>query len=681
MLVVLVSVLALFSSPAGMRKKSPDDLPPRYRKWLSQDAAYIITSKEKDVFLQLSTDKERDMFIQAFWKQRDPVPETPENEFKEEHYRRIAYANEYFGRETTRPGWQTDRGRVYIILGPPVDVRRYEGGGYVFPSRIWSYEAKPEYGLYSRFNLIFFKRKGIGEYILYSPARDGPSNLLINYQGDPSDTEAAYQQLRKFDALLAETSLSLIPGEPSSFGRPSLASEMLIDQIYSVPQKTVDSQYAEALLKYKDIIEVEYTANFITSRSLVRVIRADSGIFFVHYAIQPEELSALSCGEEYRIDFSLNGMVTDLTGKVIFQYQKTIPLRFNEHQIEDIQKTAMVIQDAVPLVPGDYKFSVLLKNTVSKEFTSAEKNISIPQNLSSVWMSSLLLGYKSKAQGSLHQAVKPFKIGNFQIACQPRHVFHSTEELIVFFQILGLSQEIQKKGWVKYIIYRDGEEFLSKEKNIKEFTYPHILEKFQLQNFSPDYYEVKVTIMDQKKREIISDQEEFEISASADLPRPWIVSKVMPVSGNIEYFFILGSQWERKGNIQEAQRLLERVYHEKTTSLRYALSYAQLLFKRKEYKKVKEILVPFVENSGPDFRFLSLLGASCQALGEYEQAILYYKQYLSHEGTHLEVLNSIGACYLHLGDEKEALRIWEKSLEIDPHQEAIKKQVGQIKKK
>ncbi|MFP4082874.1 MAG: GWxTD domain-containing protein [Candidatus Aminicenantes bacterium] len=664
-----------------MKKNSPDDLPPRHRKWLSQDVAYIITSKEKDVFLQLSTDKERDMFIQAFWKQRDPVPETPENEFKEEHYRRIAHANEYFGRETTRPGWQTDRGRIYIVLGPPVDVGRYEGGGYVFPSRIWSYEANPEYGLYSRFNLIFFKRKGIGEYILYSPARDGPAGLLINYQGDPSNTQAAYQQLRKFDARLAETSISLIPGEPSSFGRPSLASEMLIDRIYSVPQKTVDSQYAEALLKYKDIVEVEYTANFITSRCLVRVIREDSGIFFVHYAIQPEELSVLSYGEGYRIDFSLNGMVTDLNGKVIFQYQKTIPLRFNEHQIEDIQKTAMVIQDAIPLVPGDYKFSLLLKNTVSKEFASAEKNISIPQNLSSVWMNSLLLGYRSKAQDSLHQASKPFKIGDFQIACQPSHVFHSTEELIVFFQIHGLSQEIQKKGWVKYIIYRNGEEFLSKEKNIKEFTYPHILEKFPLQDFPPDYYEIKVTIMDHKKREIISDRKEFEISASADLPRPWIVSKVMPVSGNIEYSFILGSQWERKGSIQEAQRLLERVYHEKPTSLRYALSYAQLLFKRKEYRKVKEILVPFVETSGPDFRFLSLLGASCQALGEYEQAVSYYKQYLSHEGTHLEVLNSIGACYFHLGNEKEALRAWEKSLEIDPHQKAVKKRVDQLKKK
>src|SRR5512136_2659253 len=88
-------------------------IPDRHKKWLDEEAVYIITGHERDVFLHLQTDKERDMFIEAFWKQRDPTPGTPRNEFREEHYRRLAYATKMYGRSTPLPGWKTDRGRIY----------------------------------------------------------------------------------------------------------------------------------------------------------------------------------------------------------------------------------------------------------------------------------------------------------------------------------------------------------------------------------------------------------------------------------------------------------------------------------------------------------------------------------------------------------------------------------------
>lgn len=106
---ILALTALLAAGIAGQQKPKPA-LSPTYQNWLNNEVAYIITAKEQDVFLALQTDKERDIFIDAFWKQRDPTPGTPENEFKQEHYRRIAYANQYYGRETARPGWQTDRG-------------------------------------------------------------------------------------------------------------------------------------------------------------------------------------------------------------------------------------------------------------------------------------------------------------------------------------------------------------------------------------------------------------------------------------------------------------------------------------------------------------------------------------------------------------------------------------------
>ncbi|MDH4218748.1 MAG: GWxTD domain-containing protein [Candidatus Aminicenantes bacterium] len=680
-LLLFLSLTAIPDMDLDKDEKSLKSLPQHHKDWLQKDVAYIITPREKEIFLQLESDKERDIFIEAFWKQRDPTPGTPQNEFKEEHYRRIAYANQYFGRGTTRPGWQTDRGRIYIILGPPLDIGRYEVEGYVHPARIWAYEGIPEFGFPSHFNLVFFKRRGMGEFVLYSPAQDGPANLLVNYQGDPTNMFAAYEQLRKFDPRMAEVSLSLIPGETPSYGHLSLASEMLINRISSVPEKTIDSEYAEALLKFRDLVEVEYTANYIGSKSLAQVIQDESGIFFLHYSIQPEKLSVLSYEDKYSINFDLNGIVTDLDGKVIFQYEKTFPLNFDREQIEDVQKTSIVVQDMIPLVAGDYRFSLLLKNTVSKEFTSFEKHISIPQDQVQLVMTPILLGYQLKRTTSPQEMNKPFKVGNLQISSQSGDIFHPKEDLIVFFQAFGLTKELRDEGTVKFTIYQKEEEFLTQEKRIKDFDQKNFMQKIPLQKFSPDYYKIKVSILDGKKRIIIADDKDFEISPAADLPRPWVVSKVMPSSQNDVYSFILGSQFANKGNLGEAEKYLEKSYNEVPTSLDYALRFGQILFKKKEFQRAKKILLPFSENPKKNFQVFSLLGACSKALEEYEEAISYYKAYLSHAGTNLSILNSIGECFYRLGNTKEALIAWEKSLEINPDQEDIKKIVARLKMK
>src|SRR5436309_9119524 len=98
-----------------------------YKKWLDEDVAYIITDEERAAFKQLSNDEERDNFIEAFWQRRDPTPDTEENEFKEEHYQRIAYANEHFAAGI--PGWKTDRGRMYVMYGKPDEIESHPSGG------------------------------------------------------------------------------------------------------------------------------------------------------------------------------------------------------------------------------------------------------------------------------------------------------------------------------------------------------------------------------------------------------------------------------------------------------------------------------------------------------------------------------------------------------------------------
>ena len=118
-LILILLLGSIAATAAPQKKPTAKDLPPQFRKWLTEEVVYIITPKERDVFLQLESDRERKIFIDAFWKQRDPDLSTEENEFKTEHYRRIAYANQWFGRDVPGAGWRTDMGRIYIILGEP----------------------------------------------------------------------------------------------------------------------------------------------------------------------------------------------------------------------------------------------------------------------------------------------------------------------------------------------------------------------------------------------------------------------------------------------------------------------------------------------------------------------------------------------------------------------------------
>ena len=110
--IALLCGVLLAGLPAASQKAAIKDLPQRFRVWLEEEVVYIIGPKEKDVFLQLSTDRERDMFIEAFWKARDPDPATPQNEFRDEHARRIGYANLWFGRGRKAGGWRSDMGRI-----------------------------------------------------------------------------------------------------------------------------------------------------------------------------------------------------------------------------------------------------------------------------------------------------------------------------------------------------------------------------------------------------------------------------------------------------------------------------------------------------------------------------------------------------------------------------------------
>jgi GWxTD domain-containing protein len=161
-----------------------------YKKWLNEDVAYILTDEEWQAWNRLATDDEREQFIEQFWLRRDPTPDTAENEYKEEHYRRIAYANERYA--SGIPGWKSDRGHIYIVFGPPDEIEshpsgRYHGTTTTYPFEKWRYRWIE--GIGTDIEIEFVDKSGSGEY---------------RFTMDPSEKIAVtdqFERLRQFAAL------------------------------------------------------------------------------------------------------------------------------------------------------------------------------------------------------------------------------------------------------------------------------------------------------------------------------------------------------------------------------------------------------------------------------------------------------------------------------------------------
>ena len=679
--IALLAGILLAGLPAAGQKVAIKDLPPRFRVWLEEEVVYIIGPKEKAVFLQLSTDRERDMFIEAFWKARDTDPATPQNEFKDEHYRRIEYANLWFGRSRKGGGWRSDMGRIYITLGEPKTIDKFENMSNVYPLVIWFYSGLTGAGLPSAFNVVFFKKNDAGDYVLYSPIADGPQKLLTFYNGDMTDYLHAYQELNEIEPLIADVSMSLIPGDYVMGMNPSQSSDILIsNKIPKFAYDSVKSAYAEKLLKYKDIIEVEYTANYIESDALVQVYRDNAGRAFIHYLIEPSKLSIERFEGIYRTTFNVNGIVSDAHGKTVYQFDRVIPVELNGDQFSKIKDRLVSFQDAFPLIEGDYKLSVLWKNTVSKEFTSVEASLKIPP-ARSLTLSTPILANRIVRNPAFVGQVKPFTVGETQLVASPRNDFVASDALTLYCELGGLTDELKRSGSVSVTITRDDQVVASTVKALGNAGAPfRILEEFPLANFPPAYYMASVALVDGAKAEVVSSRASFFVSPSQALPRSWILYSPLPPAGDPSYANILGMQYLQAGDTGKARTLLEEACRRSPDSIPFALDFCRILFAAKDYEGVRNVAMPFFRDQ-KKFEFGQFLGESSQALERYAEAIGFYKDYLTSFGTNLNVLNSIGECYVKTGDFQGALTAWKKSLELNPAQEELKKKLAKIQDK
>ncbi len=547
-LAILAIVLSV-CSPITLSGRAAD-LPGKYKAWLEEEVVYLVSPQEREAFLKLPTDRERDLFIEEFWKQRDPTPGTPRNEYREEHLRRIDYVNKRFGWEARIRGWRTDRGRIYITLGPPFDLQKFQSPD-ILPVEIWYYLGSIRFGQPTFFRLLFFEPYGAGEYKLYNPISDGaksfvpfPDQAIQKSLREPSWREKAQAEAAippewtAADALahrvlnefvsgeLADASISLFPG----FNDPgqALRSSAFLDEIKSYPWKRIDPGYVSKFLARPGPVGVDYSVHPVENRSVVSVLEDASGEFRLHFAVSPEIFSFDFFQDRYMSGLQTTVSVKNADGKPALEQKKFDPIEMQKPELKALAESSPELIGSFPLGPGNYIFNLLVENTLSKEFTSVENKISVPDGRR-LQMSPLLVS-TSAAKGSSNGPPRAFQMGQYQIYPAFDNTVPETDRLFVFFQVYGLSRDLAEDGSLVLTLSSEGKVLDTSRQKVRDSENRRdFLQEFKLDKIPPGSYTVKAAFLDKEDKEVLSEQTEIIVSAKP-LPRSWILFEIEPKS-------------------------------------------------------------------------------------------------------------------------------------------------------
>jgi GWxTD domain-containing protein len=682
--VVCVLITSLIFSAQKIKE---EELPPNYREFLKL-TRYIILPQEEEVFMQLTNNRDRDIFIETFWKQRDPTAGTPENEYKEEHIKRFRYANEHLGRGTPKEGWMTDMGKIYIILGPPASVESFEATQGLYPVRVWYYYGDREKGLPAHFGIVFFQRHGAGEFKLYDPVSDGPGSLLEQVRvTDPLEYKELYEMIFELAPTLADVSLSMVIGEPPINYQPSTMNAIILADIYESPKKEVNTTYATHFLDYKGMVSTEYMTNYIESNAQVDLIQ-DSLIKmnFLHFSMAPLHLTVeyYEPKDQYYCNFELNVSLKE-DEKTIYQYTKNFPMYFDKDRYDFIKQNGVALEDSFPVAEGVYELTILLQNSVGKEFSVFEQNLVVPDNSEYPRIAGPYLGYKfENYRGSVHL---PFKILDKKLVVDPKNTFSTSDEIILLFNVLNVSDGLWNGGRIEARISPVGEKGISKKTlslNLKSFPLRRIMsisQSLRAGEFSPDYYELKLVLFDEKDEILDEKKGNFIISPVKGVSHPVIHAKGLSHADSYMYYGALASQYEKKGKYNEAEENYAKAFSLKPENKIGLIEYANFLFKINKFGKVLELADLLKEDEQLRFEYLLLKGKAHMGLSAYSQAIDNLLEANKIYDSHVGLLNALGFCYYRIGNSEEALSVLNSSLRLDPSQEEVKKLIGLVKKK
>jgi len=497
--------------------KLKKELETPYKKWLNEDVAYIITDEERQAFKRLATDEEREQFIEQFWLRRDPTPDTVENEYKEEHYRRIAYANDHYA--SGIPGWKADRGRIYIMYGPADEIESHpSGGSYERPAE----EGGGETSTYPFEQWRYRYLEGIGTNIIIEfvdTTMSGEYHMTM----DPSEKDALLYVPGAGLTLSEQMGLSTKTqrfqntdgthlGQPLG-GQPESMNEFNRLEQFAKLQKPPP-------IKYKDLeasISSRITFNVLPMKHHIDFIRITNASVLTNVTLQFENKDlqfALKEGVQ-RAEIHILGRVTTMTRRPITNFEYPITVDAPTAMLKDFAVRSSIYQASLPLAPGLYRLNVVAKDTISGNMNNFEYALNVPhyddEKLAS---SSLIIADQIEKVPTRSIGMGQFVIGGSKVRPKLSESFKQDEKLGVYVQFYNftpdektnkpngsISYEITKKGTNEKIL--DFSEDVSSIANssANQVTIEKIL---PLKTLAPGQYEIKLKATDKISNQTIS---------------------------------------------------------------------------------------------------------------------------------------------------------------------------------
>lgn len=506
------------------------ELSKTYKRWLDEDVRWIITSEELQAFKALSNDEERDQFIEQFWLRRDPTPDTVENEYKDEHYARIAYANEHFAAGI--PGWKTDRGRIYIVYGKPDEIESHpsgglynreisEGGGTTstYPFERWRYRYIE--GIGNEVILEFVDKCMCNEYRLSIDPNE--KDALLNVPGAGLTTAEQMGLSNKSDRITGiQGSQFNSMGTNTSTGGDQFSRIELLAKINAPPP-----------LKFKDL-ENELVTHKIRTNMMPFDVRTDfvrvtGDTVLTPVTIQMKNKDITFVNKEgiQRGTVNILGRVTTLAGRIVQTFEDTVQVDVPAELLPKTIENSSIYWKAMPLRPNMYKLSLVLKDVNGDRVGVYERGFRVPEyNEDKLASSSLILADVMEKVAAKNVGTGSFVIGNTKV--RPRvepadgkpATFKREQRLNLWMQVYNLAVDEKTKrpsAKIEYDIVNQAtnKSVLHTVESTEQMANPGeqvTLEKsMALNNLEPGLYRLTVKVDDNVSKQTITPAARFAV--------------------------------------------------------------------------------------------------------------------------------------------------------------------------
>jgi len=513
---------------AKQKKKQEEklrkELETPYKKWLNEDVTYIITDEERKAWKRLSTDDEREQFIEQFWLRRDPTPDTEENEYKEEHYRRIAYANERFA--SGIPGWKTDRGRIYIVYGPPDEIddhssggsydRPYEEGGgttSTFPFVDWTYRYIE--GVGSNVKIEFVDTTMSGEFRMTMDPSEKDALTYVPGAGltlaEMMGTADKSQRFTRTDGTTLGTGTQPLPESMDEFTRLNQFANL-----QKAPQ-----------VKFKDLQAV--VSSSIRYNNLPFKVRADyikmtdsTILTTVTIEFQRRDLQFKQKDNVASATVNIFGRITSITGRVVNTFEDPVTMEVPANLLDKALDGASIYQKEIPLAPGMYRLNVVCKDITGGNMTTYPMALNVPhfddEKLAS---SSLILADLIEKVPTRNIGTGQFVIGDTKVRPRLTDTFERNEKLGIYTQFYNfapdektkkpnasIEYDITKTGAAQPVLHYTEEVTAIPGYSSQQVTVEKLL---PLQSLEPGQYTLNMKVVDRNSNQTLTPTANFTI--------------------------------------------------------------------------------------------------------------------------------------------------------------------------